>query len=810
MEIGSKRKIKLSFLISLLLFPQLMEAQSNENSFISGVVCDSLTKEPLSYCTILIVKGTDSAFAYGAITDNGGKYKIENVMPGFYKMTYSYIGYNSEVVDISLPDKIGRDTVFLATSKKEIEEVTVTASVFERDIDVLIMNTSLIKLPEGSTVIDLIKEVPGAYITPDYQLNLLGKEIRVLIDGRPIYITFDKLRNMLNNQASDDIGKIEIMFSPPPKYIDEWDGPLLNIITKKKLASGLYGTLSNFSRYGKYPGDEFGLDLNFRTSKLNAFISYGPRFITRETSEKVTQTNISENHISSFSETKDKERNHGYYLTSGLGMELKKNSSIDLTYDGYSFKNTTVIDDSTTFFFYVALPDTATISSNRITECSSNHEINLFYKNKFKDESQYFTVEGDYSITNINTYEDRNYYYFESGNLTPFLFENNRDNTLFKSKILFFRLDNSLKISKFRIEDGLKYSFAKTDNDFIYEYKTDDLWINDPTKSDFFSYKESILSGYISAGEQLTAKFGYLLSIRGSYTWQNGHSRTLDLNHKKNYIRLLPSLFMSYKINDNNEITLNYDCTIKRPSFETLNPFTNYDSPALFTQGNPDLVPGIRNEIMIMDRYKSLLFLKFSYNKNINDIALRPVLNETEDKVIGYKYDNFGSSESFNLSSTYSQRLFKNRLRLRLIPSITYSISDDKGSGFHKEAFYYGVYINGAYTLSEKSKWILSLYNSYYSGLSYGYLESGKANKCGLSVSRSFFHNNLDCSFDVNDIFNSGDKNFNYAIGNVNYKRENNPDSRFFRIRLSYSFSKKYLEKYERHEIDNEEKGRIE
>ena len=804
-----KRKLKSYSLILLLFCSQYLQAQNLYNIAISGIVCDSITKDPIAFCTVLIVGNTDSSLVSGTITNEDGKYKSENMLPGLYKVKYRNIGYKSKVFLVSMSDNIAKDTVFLVTDTKVLNEVSVTASIFERDIDKLIMNTSQIKLPEGSTAVDMLKEVPGAYISHDNNITLLGKDVRILLDDKPIRIPFDKLSAILRNQSSSDIGQIEIMFSPPPKYIDEWDGPMINIISKKKLVSGFYGTVSNLSSCGKYLGDEFGLDLNYRSSSLNAFISFGPRSSTTKNIQKASQTNIFENQISLFSDTKKKERTYGYYVSSGLGIEISKKSSVDITYNGNLFKNMTELNDSIAFYSNAIL-DTITISSNEKAKHNSDHEINLFYRNKLDDDSHYISIEGDFSISNVDKHQDRNYKYFNYDDWTkPFLTETNRDLTLFKSKILFFRIDHTIKVLNFEIESGLKFNYSTIDNKFTYEEKTNNIWINNTTKSNYFSYNESILSGYLSVGQQLTSKFGYLLSLRGSYTWQNGYSKTIDSYNKNNYIKILPSVFINYKINDNNEITLNYDSKINRPFFETLNPFSYYDSPAVFTQGNQDLIPAIKKSLKIMHRYKSFLFSTINYDKSTNDITLRPILNVTEDKIIGYKYDNFGSSESFRFSSTYSRKLLKNKIRIMLNPIIAYSINDDKNFNYHKELFYYTAFFNADLILNEKSNWRLSFYDSYMSGRSIGFTESERYNKCGISMSRSFLHNSLSLGLDLNDIFNAENRNIHSVIGNVDYRTKNIPDSRYFRIMVSYSFSKKKLEQYNRHEITNEEKDRI-
>src|SRR5690606_33605934 len=70
---------------------------------------------------------------------------------------------------------------------------------------------------------------------------------------------------------------------------------------------------------------------------------------------------------------------------------------------------------------------------------------------------------------------------------------------------------------------------------------------------------------------------------------------------------LFPSLYLSKKLNDMEEIQLNYSRRVRRPGFWQLNPFIDINDPLNIQQGNPELKPEFRNSI------------EFNYSRNFKN-----------------------------------------------------------------------------------------------------------------------------------------------------------------------------------------------
>ena len=162
---------------------------------ISGVVVDTLNN-PIARVNIFLV-GT----SYGTSSDDNGRYLIQNIPPGNYKMEFSAIGYQ----------KFGSDNVLITNKSlvidvvlKEIiiesEEVLVTAGKYEQKKSDLPVSAEIIYGAEFveknySNLEDALRHVPGINMTED-QISIrgssgysrgAGSRALLAIDGLTLY-----------------------------------------------------------------------------------------------------------------------------------------------------------------------------------------------------------------------------------------------------------------------------------------------------------------------------------------------------------------------------------------------------------------------------------------------------------------------------------------------------------------------------------------------------------------------------------------------------------------------------------------------
>ena len=126
---------------------------------------------------------------------------------------------------------------------------------------------------------------------------------------------------------------------------------------------------------------------------------------------------------------------------------------------------------------------------------------------------------------------------------------------------------------------------CKFEAGYLYEHFNNDLylmrdtlnitsnsWNKDPLRSNQFIRSEDTHVLYATY-EQEIGKFGFFVGVRGEQTFTNTNLATLDSVINSSYLRLYPTVHLSYKLSDMHELQLNYSHRISRPEDEELNPF---------------------------------------------------------------------------------------------------------------------------------------------------------------------------------------------------------------------------------------------
>ena len=80
----------------------------SQNARLSGIVSDSLSGDELVGANVFIT-GT----SLGAATNDKGSYEIKNISPGTYKLKVSYIGYESNEIELTFDEAKTYDQDFL-------------------------------------------------------------------------------------------------------------------------------------------------------------------------------------------------------------------------------------------------------------------------------------------------------------------------------------------------------------------------------------------------------------------------------------------------------------------------------------------------------------------------------------------------------------------------------------------------------------------------------------------------------------------------------------------------------------------------
>ena len=170
-----------------------LSAQSTFN--VSGTVVDKETGEAIVSATIQLLSLPDSTFVTGAATGTQGEFNLKNVKKGDYTVKISFIGYVTKYIGVELNKQKKRNTdigyITMASDAILLKGAEVTANAAKVAVsgDSLIYNAAAYRVPEGSTLEALVKQLPGAKVDKDGNITINGKTVsKILVDGKEFFL----------------------------------------------------------------------------------------------------------------------------------------------------------------------------------------------------------------------------------------------------------------------------------------------------------------------------------------------------------------------------------------------------------------------------------------------------------------------------------------------------------------------------------------------------------------------------------------------------------------------------------------------
>lgn len=221
-----------------------------QNIVVKGVLKDADTKEGLMQATVQLLR-SDSTFVGGSISDEQGLFQLSAPSEGKYLIKISNIGYLSHYQKI---DVSGKDTIDVGSIVMKSDAVMLKGAVVTRRAtkvvlkeDTFIYNASAYKTPEGATLEELVKRLPGATIGDDGKITINGKEVtKILIDGKE-FMTGDTKTAMKNLPVSivDKIKSYDTKsdLSKATGMDDGEDQTVLDFGIKQGMNKGLFGNV---------------------------------------------------------------------------------------------------------------------------------------------------------------------------------------------------------------------------------------------------------------------------------------------------------------------------------------------------------------------------------------------------------------------------------------------------------------------------------------------------------------------------------------------------------------------------------------
>jgi outer membrane receptor protein involved in Fe transport len=681
-------------LVSLNSFAQMpgggnrMGGQNMNVGHFYGKIVEAGTNKPLEAASVLLLqnkldsvtKKRKDVVVAGMLTNKRGEFSLENlpVMASF-KLKITAIGFKTVEQKInfelnmnagksgdmsSMLNAVDKDlgNLPLSPDVQQLEGVTVTASkpLLSMSIDRKVFNVEKNLTSTGGTAVDVMKNVPSVNVDIDGNVTLRNAAPQIFVDGRPTTMTLEQI-------PADEIASIEIITNPSAKFDASGGGSgILNIVLKKNRKAGYNGNLNASLDSRLRPA--FGGDINIKQNKVNFFARGRINF-------RKSLTDASSNRVDYFDDATAYLRqvsnptNRGFFGFGRLGMDYfidnRNTLTIGGTYVNGEFNNSDLINITRDTIYKNS--SNSFDRGSRETRSAfhfRNMGANLSFKHNFAKAGKEWTVDGNYNLSkNSNTGKFLTQY-FDANNdpKTDLLLE--RTNGGGNTKFFTAQSDFVNPISKtMKLEMGVRAAIRKFENSTANSIKSgSNATVNVPGFSNNYEFTDAVYAAYTTFSHQLN-KFTYQLGLRLESSKYDGKLVTTGQDFTNKYpFSLFPSVYLTYKLTDKQDMQLNYSRKINRPNFFQLIPSYDISDPLNLSIGNPNLVPEFTNllELSYQNQLtKSTNFLSTLYFRNTNNLITgyqyrdkNPDPNGSADSVLISSYANANKSYTVGLELT--------------------------------------------------------------------------------------------------------------------------------------------------------------
>ncbi|OQP62521.1 hypothetical protein A3860_27910 [Niastella vici] len=803
-------KNRSTYLTGLLCFLSFIVTAQNKLGKVTGVITDA-DAQAVESATASLQRAKDSALVKVAVSDKHGLFEFEHLAEGEYFVVVTAVGFIKTsskrfTVSSTSPYKLPSFQLQKAAGKT-LGAVTVTGKrpLIENKIDRMVVNVEAAPTNAGASALEVLEKSPGVTVSNEGEISLKGKQgVKVMLDGKPTYLSPADLANVLKNLPASALDQIEIMTNPPARYDASGNSGIINIKTKKSLTEGfngsitLGGAVSLFHRNNSWytpPRSNASINLNYRKGKWNLFGNYNFNYregkgyldLTRRFFEKDGSLNSTSSSHSDFNF-----RNNNHTIKLGFDYYADKKNVIGVVVNGFGFFGRPASANVQS----ISQPDgsiESVLATDNVNKNNFfNYSANLNYKHTFDSAGRELTADLDYIGYTNNTKNTLYTTVYDSyGNTTGSLILNGDIPGLINIYSAKTDYVHPLK-NNLRFDAGLKLSYVRNDNEVKYTRNDNGSWKPDD-RSNHFIYRENINAGYVSLNKKWK-KWGAQAGLRIENTIAKGKQVTNDSGFTRNYTSLFPTMYVNYEANKNHSFTLSYGRRIERPNYQDLNPFIWFLDSLQYRQGNPYLLPQYANNIELRHTLKGRFTTTVNYT--VTDDVISQLLKQNTEKRITFltpdnvaRFKNIGVAINapFTPVKNWNVNLFVNVFNNRYQGTYFNSFT---GNNDPIDISYTSATLNVSNTFSFKKGWSGEV-SGWYRGKTIEQLTiTDPMYFMTLGVQKLVIKGKGTLRLNIRDPFHWQQFNGRTLYSDIDVRIHNKWDNRAFTVTFSYRFGK--------------------
>lgn len=793
------------FFFFLILLSVCVKSQINPDSnqakkiiqpgIIIGSISDADNSKAISSATIILNHYSDSAFSKTTISEKTGAFAFENLHYGYYNLKITVSGYASLKLDSIYirAERFDFDLNEIKLSKKttQLEEVIIYAEkpLIENKDGKMIFNAGESALSSGATTTELLKQTPLVNVDDDGKISMRGKDVKVLIDDKPVELNGKQLQDLLESMPGSMIDRIEVLTTPPPQYANERGG-VINIVTKKGKV-GMSGRLNiNYGTRG-----EAGITGNFsyRKNKLALNLSAGFGYNKYHGNSYSNRENVYADSINYFNTISTNGSNFKR-PNARLSLDYDINKRNSLSFTGlYNSNNAENFSDNeyTSLNRFVSIYRLSERYINSATH-SNNPNLSGSYTFKGKNPKEVFKVISSLNFNSSNVDKDFFQQFLNPDQTLTGIDSTQQQITDVNNHTYSLRINYDKPVgNKVSLNLGTNYTDFSSHNilntDFLK--KPEMVFVSNTVLSNDFLFHQEIYAARAAIRYDIMKDFYFNVGLQGEQTKTAFDLKNSAETYANNYFSALPFATIMKKWTNEISVTANYRRSIQRPGLNELNPSVDYSDPYNRRFGNPYLHPYFSENLdLIVGKWNKNYYLNASLGYDVLKDIYSSIRTLQPDGKTDITWQNISGRKEYHLNTWNGYTLSK-KSKINISLGYTYNVYSefDKAIRSFRDGGSFYSTLNSSYQISD-------VLNSNASFTFNRFANPQGSVRTALSMNigaqRKFLNKKLIIALNVIDpLGQQQNKVFTYGT-NFNLESYSYTQTRNFRIAVSYIFSK--------------------
>ena len=239
-----KRFVTWTILLSMVALSAFSQKKAVE---ISGRVMEGDTEQPAIAASVQLLNLPDSTQSTGMASNMQGYYRLQ-AKPGKYVLKVTYIGYQPQFIPVQLSSAPKRmENIVLQPDAILLAEAVVVAEAPQVQVveDTVQFNASAYRTPQGATLEELVKKLPGAEVNDDGNVKINGKDVsKILVNGKEFFggdvatglqnLPVEMVEKLKTYDKKSDLARIT-------GIDDGEEETVLDLTVKKEMNTGWFG-----------------------------------------------------------------------------------------------------------------------------------------------------------------------------------------------------------------------------------------------------------------------------------------------------------------------------------------------------------------------------------------------------------------------------------------------------------------------------------------------------------------------------------------------------------------------------------------